>query len=87
MHYYTGNYLKRISEELGKYANLLMSEYLNDSYVAFNQSMEQYKACLLYTSTARSTSRRLSPTFRTPPTWCGWTAGNWEWATRSLRTS
>lgn len=44
MHYYTGNYLKSISEELGKYTNLLMSEYLNYSYVAFNQSMEQYKA-------------------------------------------
>lgn len=43
MHYYSGAHLRTISDELKKYVNLLMAEYLNYSYVTFNQSMEQYK--------------------------------------------
>lgn len=43
MHYYSGAYLRTISDELKKYTSLLMAEYLNYSYAAFNHSMEQYK--------------------------------------------
>lgn len=42
-HYYTGAYLKIISDSLGKYANLVMAEYLRYSYASFNRSMEQYR--------------------------------------------